>query len=124
LSTKVLGLCLAVGIVGWATCTVPWQLFCRMRAERGWLGRHERRRGQWHRLAVVPPLPPAALGMAYNGGSIGGVIFSPLWVATIAVLGFAKAAVLVGLVMVVAMWVLADRLFPRTPKRDGIGARW
>ena len=67
---------------------------------------------------------PAALDMAYNGGSIGGVIFSPLWVATIAVLGFAKAAVLVGLVMVVAMWVLADRLFPRTPKRDGIGARW
>jgi hypothetical protein len=51
---------------------------------------------------------PAALGMAYNGRSIGGVIFSPHWVATIAVLGFAKATVFVALVMVVAMWVLAD----------------
>src|SRR6516162_2693545 len=66
-----------------------------------------------HRLAVVLPLPP-------DGGSIGGVIFSPLWVATIVVLGFAKAAVLVGLVMIAAMWVLADRLFSRTPKETGL----
>ena len=66
-----------------------------------------------HRLAVVLPLPP-------DGGSIGGVIFSPLWVATIVVLGFAKAAGLVGLVMVAAMWVLADRLFSRTPKEMGL----
>ena len=34
---------------------------------------------------------PAALGMAYNGGSAGGIIFSPLWVAAIAVLGFPLA---------------------------------
>ena len=37
---------------------------------------------------------PAALAMAYNGGSIGGVIFSPLWVAAIGVLGFPLAAAL------------------------------
>ena len=34
---------------------------------------------------------PAALGMAYNGGSVGGIIFSPLWVAAIGVLGFPLA---------------------------------
>jgi hypothetical protein len=27
LATKVAALCLAAGVVGWATCTVPWQLF-------------------------------------------------------------------------------------------------
>ena len=32
------------------------------------------------------------LAMAYNGGSIGGVIFSPLWVAAIGALGFPLAA--------------------------------
>ena len=63
---------------------------------------------------------PAALGMAYNGGSIGGVIFSPLWVAAIAALGFAKAAAFVGLVMVATMWVLADSQFSRTPKEMGL----
>ena len=37
--------------------------------------------------AIVSPwfvrTRPAALSMAYNGASIGGVIFSPLWVAAI-----------------------------------------
>jgi len=31
---------------------------------------------------------PAALSMAYNGASIGGVVFSPLWVAGIGLLDF------------------------------------
>ena len=39
---------------------------------------------------------PAALAMAYNGGSIGGVIFSPLWVAAIGALGFPLAAAAIG----------------------------
>jgi hypothetical protein len=30
--------------------------------------------------------------MAYNGGNIGGVIFSPLWAAAISVIGFPAAA--------------------------------
>ena len=63
---------------------------------------------------------PAALSTAYNGGSIGGVIFSPLWVVATGALGFANAAASVGLVMVATMWVLADRLFSRTPKEMGL----
>jgi hypothetical protein len=120
LSTKVAGLCLAAGVVGWATCSVPWQLFVAcVLSGAGW--------GAVSAAAVnsiVSPWffrsRPAALAMAYNGGSIGGVIFSPLWVATIAVLGFANAAVFVGLVMVATMWVLADHLFSRTPKEMGL----
>jgi hypothetical protein len=57
-----------------------------------------------------------ALGMAYNGGSVGGVVFSPLWVAAIGALGFPLAAAAVGLVMVVTLWLLADRVFSRTPE--------
>jgi len=63
---------------------------------------------------------PAALGMAYNGGSIGGVIFSPLWVAAIETLGFPATAAAIGLVMAFTMWVLADALFSRTPQQMGL----
>jgi hypothetical protein len=74
--------------------------------------------------AIVSPwfvhTRPAALGMAYNGGSIGGVIFSPLWVAAIGALGFSNAAAAIGLVMTLTMWVLADSLFSRTPQRMGL----
>ncbi|HTZ79637.1 MAG TPA: MFS transporter, partial [Stellaceae bacterium] len=63
---------------------------------------------------------PAALSMAYNGASVGGVVFSPLWVAAIAALGFPLAAALVGLVAIVVLWVLADRCFVHTPESVGL----
>jgi len=67
--------------------------------------------------AVVSPwfvrIRPAALASAYNGSSIGGVVFSPLWVAAIGFLGFPLAAAVNGLVMVVIIWVLADMFLPR-----------
>jgi hypothetical protein len=58
--------------------------------------------------------------VAYNGASVGGMIFSPLWVIAIAALGFPNAAVLVAVVMGATMWVLADQLFSRTPQRMGL----
>jgi hypothetical protein len=58
---------------------------------------------------------PAALAMAYNGGNIGGVVFSPLWAASIGAIGFPAAAAAIGLVMVLTMWVLAGLVFSRTP---------
>ena len=52
---------------------------------------------RWARAAVnaiVAPwfvrTRPAALAMAYNGASIGGVVFSPLWVVAIAWLGLSR----------------------------------
>jgi hypothetical protein len=74
--------------------------------------------------AIVSPwfvrTRPAALAMAYNGGSVGGVIFSPLWVASIATLGFPAAAGAISLVMVVTMWTLATLVFSRTPEGMGL----
>jgi uncharacterized protein YjiS (DUF1127 family) len=120
LSTKAAAFCLATGIVGWATCAAPWQLFAASALSgAGWGGTSAAAVN-----GIVSPWfvrsRPAALGMAYNGASIGGVIFSPLWVAAIAALGFAKAATFVGLVMAATMWVLADRLFSRTPQQMGV----
>jgi hypothetical protein len=120
LTTKAAALCLAAGAVGWATCAVPWQLFvASVLSGAGW--------GATSAAAVngiVSPWfvrsRPAALGMAYNGASIGGVVFSPLWVAAITVLGFAKAATLVGMVMAATVWVLANRFFSPTPQQMGL----
>ena len=106
--TKAGAVSIAVGILGWATATAPWQLFvATVLSGAGW--------GAMSAAAInaiVSPwfvrTRPAALAMAYNGGSIGGVIFSPLWVAAIGVLGFPLAAAAIGLVVALTMWALAD----------------
>jgi hypothetical protein len=58
--------------------------------------------------------------MAYNGASIGGVIFSPLWVAAIGLAGFPLAAVAIGLVVVLTVYAFAGPLFGRTPAEMGL----
>jgi hypothetical protein len=58
--------------------------------------------------------------MAYNGGSVGGIVFSPLWVAAIGALGFPLAALVIALAMAVTVWVLASTLFSRTPAGMGV----
>ncbi len=118
--TKAGALSLAAGICGWALATAPWQLF--VAASLGGAG--------WGAMsavainAIVSPwfvrARPGALAMAYNGGSIGGVVFSPLWVAGIDTLGFPIAAAVICAVMVLLMWLLADLLFSRTPQQMGL----
>jgi hypothetical protein len=63
---------------------------------------------------------PAALSMAFNGASIGGVIFSPLWVALIAGLGFPWAASVVAIAALVTLWLVAGRYLTRTPANMGL----
>ena len=57
--------------------------------------------------------------MAYNGASLGGVIFSPLWIALIAGIGFVPATLAIGAVMVVAVLVLSVLVFRHTPESLG-----
>ena len=119
-TTKAGAISLAVGILGWASATAPWQLFvATLFSGAGWAAM-----GAAAVNAIVSPwfvrTRPAALSMAYNGASIGGVVFSPLWVAGISVLGFPLAAAAIGIVMTLTMWVLADRLFSRTPREMGL----
>jgi len=118
--TKAGALSMAVGIIGWATTTSPWHLFiAAILSGAGW--------GTMSAAAlnaIVSPwfvrARPAALGMAYNGGSVGGIIFSPLWVAAIGGLGFSLAASVIAVLMILTLWVLADRVFSRTPEMMGL----
>jgi len=112
---------LALGILGWAEADAPWQLFLAAFVSGiGWATM-----GAAAVNAIVATwfvrTRPAALMTAYNGASIGGIVFSPLWVALIARLGFAEAAVLVDLVMLAAIWLLSALVFSRTPQ--GLGQK-
>ena len=115
--TKAGALAIAVGILGWSTAAEPWQLFVATALSgAGWGGMSAAAIN-----AIVSPwfvrTRPAALAMAYNGGSIGGVIFSPLWVAAIGMLGFPWRRRRSVSSSLLTMWVLADLVFSRTPKR-------
>jgi hypothetical protein len=127
--TKAGAISLAVGVFGWAIATAPWQLFAAtLLSGAGWVTM-----GVAAINAIVAPWfirgRPAALAMAYNGGNIGGVVFSPLWAAAIGAIGFPAAAAAIGLAMAITMWVLAGRVFSRTPRQmrlvpdgDALGA--
>jgi hypothetical protein len=110
---------LALGVLGWAVAREPWQLLlATLLSGAGWVAM-----GAAAVNAIIAPWfvarRPAALAMAYNGASIGGVVFSPLWVAAIAWLGFPMAAAVIGVVMVLAIWLLAGFVFAKTPESLG-----
>ena len=111
---------LAMGVCGWAAAAAPWQLLAAAVASGvGW--------GTMGGAAVnafVSPWfvrdRPAALSMAYNGASVGGVVFSPLWVAAIAAFGFTAAAAAIGVIVVAVTWLLAVNVLSRTPEAMGL----
>ncbi len=117
--TKMGAVLLAFGVLGWAVAREPWQLLlATFLSGAGWVAM-----GAAAVNAIVAPWyavrRPAALSMAYNGASIGGVVFSPLWVAAITALGFPVASAVIGAVMVGTIWFLADHVFRHTPQSLG-----
>ncbi|KPW26643.1 Major facilitator superfamily protein 42, partial [Pseudomonas cannabina pv. alisalensis] len=62
---------------------------------------------------------PGALAMAYNGASIGGVVFSSGWVFLIGRFGFSLAATGVGLLSTAVIALLAFGVFRFTPEQRG-----
>ena len=118
--TKAGAISLGIGVCGWACALEPWHLFAAtLLSGAGWVAM-----GAAAVNAIVSPWfdrgRPLALATAYNGASIGGVVFSPLWVAAISTLGFGSAAVFIGIVTVAVVWWLADRLFSTTPAEMGL----
>jgi predicted MFS family arabinose efflux permease len=63
---------------------------------------------------------PKAIGLAFNGASVGGVLFVPLWVLLIDDLGFEIAAPSVAAVTVIAVALLTARYFSPTPASLGL----
>jgi hypothetical protein len=115
------------GVLGWALCRAPWQLLlAALLSGGGWVTM-----GAVAVNAAIAPwyerTRPIALAKAYNGASIGGVVFSPLWVSLIAALGFGAAALGIGLIAIATTGWLAAAVFAVTPERlgqrpDGDGA--
>lgn len=119
-TTKASAVCLALGVLGWSLAASPWQLFlATVLSGIGWAGT-----GAVAINMMMAPWfdrhRPKALSMAYNGASIGGVLMTPIWVALIAVNGFTFAAIVIGALMVVTLWVLSDRYFSKTPASIGV----
>ena len=86
------------GCLGWATAASPAMLFAAtLFTGFGWAVM-----GGAAVNAIVSPwfirLRPKALSFAYNGPSVGGLVFSPLWVLLIRKLGFATAVLAIGAV--------------------------
>jgi hypothetical protein len=119
-ATKAGVLSMAAGLALWATAAAPWHLF----VAAGLSGAGWGTMSAAAMNALVSPwfvrARPAALGMAYNGGSVGGIVFSPLWVVAIGVLGFPGAAAAIGILLILTMWTLADLVFSRTPAKMGL----
>ncbi|MEZ5854203.1 MAG: MFS transporter [Hyphomicrobiaceae bacterium] len=114
--TMAAALCLGLGFWGWAVAFEPWQLFAAtILSGSGWAATSAAGVN-----AIISPWfvsrRVAALGLAYNGASIGGLIFSPLWVALIGALTFPVAVGAVGAVMIVVVWLLAALVFAHTPE--------
>jgi MFS transporter len=118
--TRCAAIALSLGVFGWAVAAVPWQLFgAALVSGAGWAAMS----GVAVNAVVAPwfvRARPAALGTAYNGASVAGLILSPLWVTAILVTGFPIAAAAIGAVTVIVTWFLASHYFARTPGDMGL----
>ena len=111
---------LALGALGWAFAAEPWQLFlAAIVLAAGWTATNV--------AAINAMVAPwfaerrgYALSLALNGASLGGVIFTPLWVALIAAFGLPTAASIVAAATVAALWPIAGRYFRPLPADMGL----
>lgn len=110
----------ASGVLAWASAQQPWQLFAAaLVSGAGWAATS----GAAINAMVTPWFDrdrPNALSIAYNGASVGGVIFGPLWIALIAQLGFTSAALIIGIIMVATLSPLVIKVLGRTPAELGL----
>lgn len=116
----VAGACgLSLGLLGWGLAAEPWQLFAAtLLTGAGWVTMAAAAVN-----AIVSPwfvrLRPRALSTAYNGASVGGIVFSPLLVFLIGRYGFSAAAATVGFCAVAVVAFLSLRVFRPTPESLG-----
>lgn len=119
LTTVAGALTLAVGVYGWSVASQPYQLFiAALLSGFGWVAM-----GAAAVNAIIAPWyvskRPAALAMAYNGASIGGVVFSSAWVYLIGQFGFSHAAIGVGILSTLVIAALSFSVFNVKPEQLG-----
>jgi MFS family permease len=113
-------LLMAVGLVGWSGAWQPWQLFvAAIPSAAGWATTS----GAALNAIVARWFErdrPKAMSLAFNGASVGGVLFVPLWIFLIDRLGFPIAALSVAAVTVSAVALLSARYFNPSPGSLGL----
>lgn len=107
---------LAGGVLGWASAREPWQLFVAAAVS----GTAWACLGAAGINAIVSRWftrdRPVALARAYNGASIGGVLFSPLWSVAIERFGFGVASGLLSAVMLVVVLAICATVLRWEPE--------
>jgi len=106
---------LAAGLFGWARAdSIPTLYLAAAGTGLGWVTM-----GAAALNAIVSPWfetrRPLALAMAYNGASLGGVIFSPFWALLIASIGFADAVSAVTALLILTTFALSSTILKRRP---------
>ncbi len=110
----------SLGVALWALAASPWHLLpAALLTAAGWAVHS----GAAINAVISPWFDrrrPAALSLAYNGASVGGVLFVPLWATLIAAMGFDAAGVAIALATLLVLWPLAGRWFRPTPGGMGL----
>jgi predicted MFS family arabinose efflux permease len=110
----------AAGLILWSTSREPWQLFAAaIPSGAGWAMTS----GAALNAIVAKWFDrdrPIAIALAFNGASVGGVLFVPLWVWLIRSIGFPSAALLVGGCMVATVAYLCVRFLAKSPEDMGL----
>lgn len=117
--TRAGGLALGLGAIAWGAAQAPWQLFpAALVSGLGWALTS----GAAINAMVAPWFDrrrPAAIAMAFNGASVGGLVFTPLWTLLIGLLGLRPATCVVGLAAAAIVWMLSGRYLGATPASLG-----
>ncbi|NOG72127.1 MFS transporter [Roseicella sp. DB1501] len=110
----------AAGALAWGHATAPWHMLpAALLTALGW--------ALTSGVAINAMVAPwfdrrrgAALSMAFNGASLGGVLFTPLWALLIDAFGFAGASVGIALLVAAVSWPIAGRWLGRVPADLGL----
>jgi MFS family permease len=117
--TRAGALASAAGLLGWGFCNLSWLLFgAATLTGIGWALTS----GAAINAMISPWFDrrrPAALAMAYNGASMGGILMTPLWAWLIGGWGFPLATALVAAGLLAVAWPLAGRVLGRAPAEFG-----
>jgi MFS family permease len=110
----------AAGLILWSNAREPWQLFvAAIPSAAGWAMTS----GAALNSIVSKWFDrdrPMAMALAFNGASVGGILFVPIWIYLIRSIGFPSAALLVGGCMVAVVACLCVTFLARSPEDMGL----
>ena len=110
----------AAGLILWSNSREPWQLLAAaIPSGAGWAMTS----GAALNAIVARWFDrdrPIAIALAFNGASVGGVLFVPLWVWLIRSIGFPSAALVVGGCMLATVAYLCVRFLVKSPEDMGL----